>query len=325
MYTERTTIAVVGVVSGTVAISFSGVFVDLAHLPASQSSFLRTLYAVPLLFIVVVVQMRRQRRPIRSAVHWGAVAVGVLEGLEVIAYHASIPPLGVGVATVLSNIQVVFVGVAGVVVFGERPRPWFWIALPITLGGIAIINTTGDSGRPGAGTGAAIGVVIAVLGAITYSAYLVALRYLRFRRPQLDTTTVMASVTLGTLIPAAVMAAIQGVARPAPTGIGNLWMLLLAVSTPVVGWWLLTRAIHHLPSSFTSVTLLLQPALALVWGVVLLHEDLVGSQIAGTLVVLGGIALAQHAVIKRRKTESPTVAEPTSAGAKKLRHRANGP
>ncbi len=261
-----------------------------------------------MLAAIVVIVRRREGRSLRGTVHMGAVGVGLLEGIEVIAYHASIPPLGVGIATVLSNIQVVFVGVAGVLLFGERPRIWFWAAIPLMLIGVAMVNGGGD----GAGDRAAVlhGLLIAIAGAITYALYLVALRFLRIRRPELDTTTIMASVTIGTLIPAAIAALALGTATIAPTLIDNIWMLALAISTPVLGWWLLTHAIHRIPASFTSVTLLLQPALALVWGVVLLSQDLTPTQILGGVIVLLGITVAQHATMKtkaRQPQPTPTV------------------
>lgn len=295
-------------VAGAVAISFSGVFVQIAALPAEQSSFLRTLYAVPVLAVIVLIVKRREHRSLRGTIHFGAVLVGVLEGVEVIAYHASIPSLGVGIATVLSNVQVVFVGIAGVLLFRERPRWWFWGAIPLMLVGVAMINT----GSPAGVDRSAVvrGLVIALVGALTYAVYLVALRFLRLKQPQLDTTSIMASVTVGTLIPAAAAALVLGTARPAPTVMGNVWMLALALSTPVLGWWLLTHAIHRIPASFTSVTLLLQPTLALVWGVVLLSQDLTSIQIAGGVVVLIGIGAAQYATVQsRRKSRTSATSE----------------
>lgn len=301
-------------VGGAVAISFSGVFVQLAGLPAEQSSFLRTLYALPLLAVIVVIIRRRGGRSLRGTVHLSAVGVGLLEGIEVIAYHASIPPLGVGIATVLSNIQVVFVGVAGVLLFGERPRMWFWGAIPLMLIGVAMINGGGSATNDR--TAVVHGLIIAIAGALTYALYLVALRYLRLKQPGLDTTTIMASVTIGTLIPAALAAIVLGTATVAPTLIDNVWMIALTVSTPALGWWLLTHAIHRIPASFTSVTLLLQPALALVWGVVLLSQDLTATQIVGGVIVLIGIGAAQHATMKTRPRQHRHRPEPAATGPK---------
>lgn len=79
---------------------------------------------------------RKEPRPLPGLFRPVVIVVGVFEGLEVIAYHASIPPLGVGIATVLSNLQVVLVGLAGVFLFHEQPKPWFWASIPLTLAGV---------------------------------------------------------------------------------------------------------------------------------------------------------------------------------------------
>lgn len=81
-------------------------------------------------------------------------------------------------------------------------------------------------------------------------------------------------------------------------------MIALALCTPVLGWWLLTSSIHKLPASFTSVTLLLQPALALVWGVLLLGEPLDARKAIGCACVLVGIIVAQHANVRGTSTHN---------------------
>jgi drug/metabolite transporter (DMT)-like permease len=84
--------------------------------------------------------------------------------------------------------------------------------------------------------------------------------------------------------------------------------VLLALGSQVVGWLLLTSSIHHLPAAATSVALLLQPVLALVWGAVLLSEPIGVPQVLGAAVVLVGVALAHRSL--RAVQVASAVAQP---------------
>ena len=81
-----------------------------------------------------------------------------------------------------------------------------------------------------------------------------------------------------------------------PSGVAG-WLVLagLALIPQIAGQSLITFGFAHLPASFSSVTLLLQPVLAAVYAWLLLGEGMGTVQIAGGLVVLAGIYLARRA------------------------------
>ncbi len=62
---------------------------------------------------------------------------------------------------------------------------------------------------------------------------------------------------------------------------------------------LIAFALAHLPPSFSSVALLLQPAGAAVLAWLLLGEPLGPTQAAGGAVVLGGVVLARMGSVRR--------------------------
>jgi drug/metabolite transporter (DMT)-like permease len=72
-------------------------------------------------------------------------------------------------------------------------------------------------------------------------------------------------------------------------------LLGLALVTHAAGQGLIAYALAHLPATFSSVGLLLQPVVAAFFAWVLLSEPLVALQIAGGLVVLAAIWLARRA------------------------------
>ncbi len=294
---------------GAVLISFSAVWVRLADVEAARSAFLRGAYALPVLAVLVVLRARagaddgqRWFRPV-------AVLAGLFLGLDLIAWHGSIAIIGAGLGTVLPNLQVVFVGLVGVVLFRERPAKGFWIALPVVLIGIwllaAVGHPIGDDGN------VPFGVGLGVVAGITYAVSLVVLRLSRSRGRASSAVGVLWSLTLGATVVTGVNAAVQGTLGPAGWP-ADAWLLTLSIGSQVVGWLLLTSAIHRLPAAATSVALLLQPVLALGWGALLLGEPVGLPQVLGAAIVLTGVALA-HQAVRNIHVAPPRDATPSDA------------
>ncbi len=284
---------------GAVMISFSAVWVRLADVEVTRSAFLRTAYALPILAVLVAVSGRRMIAAARDrtgASRWWlpvAFLAGLLLGLDFVAWHMTIGIVGAGLGTVLPNLQVVFVGIAGVVLFRERPAMLFWVGLPVVLVGVWLLGSFGES--LDADGSMLLGIVWGVVTALMYAGALIGLRLARARTPSVAAVSVLWSLTLGATLATFVPAAATGVAGPAGWPADG-WLLMLAGGSQVIGWLVLTTSIHHLPAAATSVALLLQPVLALVWGAVLLSEPLGPAQVAGAVTVLLGVGLAHRGV-----------------------------
>ena len=279
---------------GVVFISFSGVLVRQADVEVARSAFLRGAYALPFLWALAAWTRRGQGWP---RLDGRALLAGALLGADLVAWHGCIAIIGAGLATVLPNLQVVIVAAAGALLFGERPSRLFWIALPVVLGGVWLLAATSQPITPGASL--PLGVGLGLLTALFYSAYLLLLRVARAKAPALSAVEIMSSATLGVTLLTGVVAAYEGVAGPAPTLEANAWLLALALGSQVFGWLLLASSIHRLPAALTAVSLLLQPLLAVIWGVTLLGEPIGPVQLAGAALLLGGVTLAHRAVSAR--------------------------
>jgi drug/metabolite transporter (DMT)-like permease len=76
-------------------------------------------YALPPLALVWALSRGGDPRVPRARVL--AFASGVVLGIELAFWHKSIALIGVGLATVLANVQVVVVATVAWVLYGERP------------------------------------------------------------------------------------------------------------------------------------------------------------------------------------------------------------
>ena len=71
------------------------------------------------------------------------------------------------------------------------------------------------------------------------------------------------------------------------------WLILLALSSQVVGWLLISTSLPRLPAALTSMILTVQPVGSVVLGILLLGEDPTVLQLCGAALILAGlVALA---------------------------------
>jgi len=72
----------------------------------------------------------------------------------------------------------------------------------------------------------------------------------------------------------------------------QVWLILLALSSQVFGWLLITVSLPRLPAVVTSVLLTLQPVSSVVLAAIILGEDPSVLQLAGAAAILAGLLIA---------------------------------
>jgi drug/metabolite transporter (DMT)-like permease len=267
---------------GVISISFSAVFVRLAAVSPVTATFFRAAYAIPLLMAVAAWQRAATRS---GRARWLAVASGAVLALDLAFWHASIALIGVGLGTVIANVQVVFVAVAAWLLWGERPSSrTVWIVAGV-LGGIVL--TSGLS-RPEAygsapGTGAALGV----LAGACYAGFLLLFR--SANQAQGPTASPLLDSTIGTAVGSLALAPLDPRFSLVPFAPAHYWLFALAVIAQVIGWLFIAVALPRLPAVETSVLLLVQPVFSIIWGMIFFHERLSPLQWTGAVLVLGGV------------------------------------
>ena len=188
----------------------------------------------------------------------------------------------------LGNIQVVLVGVMAWAALGERPDNRTLASIPVVFFGVVLIS--GVIGAGAYGDDPALGVLYGVLTALTYALFILILRQGNsdLRRP--------AGPLFDATLTGAIFSAIGGVAVGdldwVPGAESQAWLVLLALSSQVLGWLLISVSLPRLPAVVTSIVLMLQPVGAVFLGAVLLSEAPSEVQLAGVAVVLGGVAAA---------------------------------
>jgi drug/metabolite transporter (DMT)-like permease len=274
-------------VLGALVIAFSAILVRLAEVSPSTAAFFRCAYALPPLAVLAWLERRRfGPRPMRDRVL--AWVAGVLFAADLTFWHHSIEAVGAGLATVLGNTQVVLVGLLAWAFLGERPDGRSLAAIPVVFFGVVLIS--GVVGGGAYGDDPVLGVVFGVLTAISYALFILILRQgnADIRRP----AGPLLDATLSSAIFSAIGGVIVGDIDWAPDLEAQAWLVLLALSSQVVGWLLISVSLPRLPALLTSIVLMLQPVSTVFLGAVLLSEAPSAVQLLGVAVVIAGVAVA---------------------------------
>ncbi|MBV8218085.1 MAG: DMT family transporter [Solirubrobacterales bacterium] len=274
-------------IAGAVTIAFSSILVKLSHASPSTAAIFRCAFALPILGCLAWLEDRRF-----GARSWSERRIGIWAGVffaaDLILWHHSIDDVGAGLATVLANIQVVIVPLVAWALLAERPSGRVLAALPIALVGVLLISGVLEHGAYGRspGRGAAFG-----LGAgLAYVGFLLFLRrsnadLRRVAGPLFEAT---ATATVACLVAGLVIG--DADLTPAWPGVG--WLIVLALTSQVLGWLLITTSLPRLPAAITSVTLTVQPVGSVALAVVILSEAPTALQLVGVAIVLAAVITA---------------------------------
>jgi len=296
----------VAAVAGALTIAFSAILVRLAEVGPETAAFYRCAYALPVLGALAWWERRRFGAAEAKVIRLALLA-GAFFAADLVFWHHAIEGVGAGLATVLGNLQVVIVPFVALAVLKERIGRPILLALPVVAAGVVLISGALEQGAYG--DDPARGVVFGALTGLMYAAFILILRQAGadLRRP----AGPLFVATAG----AAAVALPWGLAADAgdlvPAWPAHGWLAVLALTSQVVGWLLITVALPRLPAALTSVTITIQPVGSMVLGVVLLGEEPSALQALGVACILAGLVGVS---VGRARAASRGAAVPVPAG-----------
>lgn len=280
-------LALAALFAGATAIATSALFVKVSEAGPVATAFWRVFLALPFLWTWAMLDNRRTHFAAFTRDRSLLIAAGLFFAGDLAVWHWSIVLTSVANATLLSNLAPIFVTLAVWLLWRKRPGGMFLVGLVAALSGTAVLIGV-DFGAPGHLVGNGLGVLTAVF----YAGYQLTVTRLR---TMASTASIMA--WSGLIMSAALLplALLSGEAFFPATGLGWLKLFGLALIAQVAGQSLIAYAMAHLPATFSSVGLLLQPVMAALFAWVLLAEVMSPVQIAGGVIVLAGIGIAHRA------------------------------
>lgn len=285
--------------AGALCIGWAPIFVRLADVSPSAIGVYRMGFAGLALVLVawylVPANMFRGKRGRMVAI--AGFVCGTFYAADLILWHWSIRYTSVAKAALLANLAPVFVMCWISLTTRRLPSSGALIALLICLGGVALLLEINNFGS-GAGN---IGDLLGIATAVAYAGYIVgSARY----GSTIPTPLLMASSCLFcviALVPSTAVEVVQFDMRLVPeTTSGWLPLLGLAFVVHCGGQGMIVHALRKVNPTHVSLILLLQPASAAVWSMMLFDEVLTTLQLAGMALVFLGL----YFVLKDRSSSA---------------------
>ncbi|AYG05489.1 EamA family transporter [Gryllotalpicola protaetiae] len=237
-------------------------------------------------------------RPTRAGLSWRRLWPAVVLGLALVGmnltFYLAVHLLGLGIAAVLE-----YLGPFALAVLGSR-RLVDGLCAVAAAAGVVLLSEASGHLNP-------LGVVCALLAAAFWAAYILFSRRVALALPGLEGITVASIVTTVLSVPVALATiAWQQVSV-------REWLLLLAlgVLSSAVPYSLDAFVLRRLTPRIYAVVTAFGPAVAAVFGWLVLHERFTLSMIAGIALV---VASASVAILSHREPDSQPRTMPQQAG-----------
>ena len=251
---------------------------SLEWLGAGWLTVARFALAAPLLAYV-------GRRGLRRAATPGVIGAGAVGfGIVILLQNAGIERTSVSHAALVVGAVPVLVALLAAGMGDGTARPVAWAGYALALGGIALV-------AGGGGSGAALAGDALVLASVALSATFVAVqpRLLRGRDPAAVTAV---QFLAGAAIAVPHAAVFEGLPAAPHTAGPVAALVALAFAGTLLPFWLFAYGQAHVPAELAGAFLNLEPLVGAAAGWIGFGEAVTGTQLAGGVAVLAGIALS---------------------------------
>jgi drug/metabolite transporter (DMT)-like permease len=297
--------ALIALFAGALSTGGAGILVRLSETGPTATAFWRGCLAIPLLALWALLEPAKggtgiEQRPRGSNVARlfasfrdpGFLWAGVFFAGDLALWNWSLLLTSIAASTLEASLAPIVVIFFAWLRWGERPSAAFMGATALAFIGMLLIV----SPKFGQGGSAFVGDLLGLGTACFFAAYILAVARLRARY---GTGIVMFNSTVVFTVLLLPLALTQKFLPDTLSG----WAMVAgsALAAQVLGQGLIAYALAHLRPTFSSLGLLVQTLGAVVSAWFVLGERLSAVQIAGGLVIVGGIALARSA----RKAGAP--------------------
>lgn len=278
---------------GVVSISFAAIFVRFCDdMPALTIAGFRFVIAALILALISFVKKPNHRPMTAAEFSWCALS-GVFLALHMIFWIISLKMTSVASAVVLVTTNPIFVGIFSYVLFKEKQSKELIIGIVLSFAGSAAI-AIGDGGISGftvSDKTAMTGDILALLGAVMASGYLIIGGKMREKMDTFSYIRIVYSITA-----VIVLAAVVAGGYPV-TGFKTssyISVLLLAVVSQLLGHTAFNWVLKHLRTSMVAITILGEPIGASVLAYFFFNESISILQFLGITAIFTAIIIASR-------------------------------
>lgn len=271
-----------------------GLRLGLDDLGPQAIAFWRFAFAVPVLFLLVLLLNRR----LPAMPNKFIIIAGTCFACQIALWHWSLTLTTVANSTFIVNIGNICVGLTAWIFLKERPSATWLLAVLIAIAGAAALSLGGGEG----GKVDLRGDLLAFAAAILVSCYVVAAKVARRSLSGIEAIFWLTFVEM--LVAALIVLAFGEDFFPASLA-GLLVPLFLALVVQIGGQGLIITGLGHTPAALAGILIVVQPVVAAAISWQLFNEPLAPLQAGGGFLILVGIFISQRG---RRDDPKPAAA-----------------
>jgi drug/metabolite transporter (DMT)-like permease len=283
-YAPMTTLVLLALLGGNLALAFGPWLVRNADVGPSASAFWRMTLAIPFLFLIAVQAKQPVRLP-RSALYWTMALSGAFFALDLAAWHIGILQTQMANSTLFANCASLFFPIWGFFAARSLPTRMQGIAFGLALAGTALL--LGRSAELSHQT--LVGDLLSLAAGLFYTGYLIVIMKARDEMPS---WTLLAWSTLATAPPLLLIAYGLG-EQIMPTN----WtpVITLAVVSQLIGQGLMVYVLGKVSPLLFGLALLTQPIVSAATGWWAYGETLQPIDAIGAVLIAAALVMVRLA------------------------------
>ena len=274
---------------GAVLISFSPIFVSLVHINPTASAFFRVFIGGIALTLYLLIS--KKRFDFNKSVWFFLFMASIFFAADLWFWHRSVIYVGPGLGTLLANMQVFIMMMAGIFLYKQMPTRIQLFSIPFAVIGLfMIVGLDWNELKPNY----QIGIIFGLLTAICYSSYLISMRQAQQSKTNVIPIREVAVMSLMVSMILALTAFFENESLIVENPNDYLILLIYGIGSHAIGGIMIASALVRVSTTEVGIALLLQPTLSFIWEILFFNRSFSLIESVGVIIVLYSIFLSSN-------------------------------
>ena len=274
---------------GAVLISFSPIFVSLVDINPTVSAFYRVFIGGIALTLYLLIS--KKRFDFNRTVWFFLFMASIFFAADLWFWHRSVIYVGPGLGTLLANMQVFIMMMAGIFLYKQIPTRVQLFSVPFAVIGLSmIVGLDWKELKPNYQAG----IIFGLLTAICYSSYLISMRQAQQSKTNIIPIREVAVMSLIASVILAFTVFFENESLVVSDTNDYLILLIYGIGSHAIGGIMIASALVRVSTTEVGIALLLQPTLSFIWEILFFNRSFTMIESVGVVIVLYSIFLSSN-------------------------------
>jgi len=274
---------------GAVLISFSPIFVSLVDINPTVSAFYRVFIGGIALTLYLLIS--KKRFDFNRTVWFFLFMASIFFAADLWFWHRSVIYVGPGLGTLLANMQVFIMMMAGIFLYKQIPTKVQLFSVPFAVIGLSmIVGLDWKELKPNYQAG----IIFGLLTAICYSSYLISMRQAQQSKTNIIPIREVAAMSLMVSVILAFTVFFENESLIISDINDYLILLMYGIGSHAIGGIMIASALVRVTTTEVGIALLLQPTLSFIWEILFFNRSFTMIESVGVVIVLYSIFLSSN-------------------------------